>query len=713
MTVGGNPGRDCADKWLGIHWRTGRPRLGSTAQYAGFDPLWVSGLGDSPGKRELRTRDRFEGHGIIGTLMRIAAAWVLFICVAATAFGQSREDNGAVQRSGTQPPSDQIIVKWRDAAKAGARMQKLGASSGMRLQRKQQLASDTDVLQLDRALDTGEMSVLLERMAADPEVEYAVADQRRWPHAVPGDPLFADQWYFQSTEISATHAQQAWDVTVGSSATVVAVLDTGVRFEHPDLLRVSQAGKLLDGFDFVSQTPYANDGNGRDPDATDPGDFVTAAERTQPAFTTCSESTSSWHGTRVSSLIAALTNNAEGLAGTGWNTLILPVRVLGKCGGTDSDIIAGMRWAAGISVPGAPVNPTPAQVINLSLGGAGVCSAAYQSAVNEIIGRGVLIVASVGNDGGNVAAPANCPGVLGVAGIRHAGTKVGFSSLGPGAALGAPGGNCVNTTITAGTPCVFSITAALNAGTTVPGASTYTDHVEHFNVGTSFSAPLVAGAAALMHSLNSRLSPPQYIALLSESATPFPTTSSSTTTVCHVPAGDLQQEECICTTQTCGAGMLNTQAAVLAAQRPLAVAAAPRTIETGTDVSIDARDSFASNGRSITSFQWTALGVTGATPTFGDATQALTTLQVADTSAFTLRLTVTDDQGSQDTAEIAVVTATPPPPPPPPQPPPPVTNGGGGGGSLGWPTVALLGLVVGFPRKKLSLAKAQRRQVQS
>jgi serine protease len=651
----------------------------------------LSRAADLVGKRELRTRDRFAARGIIGAPMRIVSALVLLIALAPAAFGQSREDNGALHVR-AQPPVDQIIVKWRDGTTAGGtRMQKLSASSGLRLQHKQQLAGDTEVLQLDRARSSQEMSSVLERLAADPNVEYAVADERRWIHATPGDPLFADQWYFQSAEISATHAQQAWDVTVGSSTTVVAVLDTGVRFEHPDLLRLSQAGKLLDGFDFVSQTPYANDGDGRDSDASDPGDFVTAADKTQPAFTTCDESNSSWHGTRVSSLIAALTNNAEGIAGTGWNTLILPVRVLGKCGGTDSDIIAGMRWAAGIAVPGAPVNPTPAQVINLSLGGAGACSAAYQSAVNEISARGVLIVASVGNDGGNVAAPANCAGVLGVTGIRHAGTKVGFSNLGPGSGIGAPGGNCVNTTITPSTPCLFSITAAMNSGTTVPGASAYTDHVLNFNVGTSFSAPLVAGAAALMHSLNSRLTPAQSIALLKESAVPFPTTSSTTTTFCHVPAGDLQQQECICTSATCGAGMLNTQGAVLAAQRPFAIAEAPATINTGTAVSIDGRDSFASNGRTVASFQWTATGVTGATPTFGDGTQALTTLQVAAASTFTLRLTVTDDLGSQDTADIAVVTATPPPPPSPP--PPASSGGGGGGGSFGWLMLLLLSAI--------------------
>jgi serine protease len=617
---------------------------------------------------------------------------------------------GAVAFAQAQPPADQIIVKWRDgssatAAAVGSRMQKLGNAAGMRMQRKQQIAADTDVLQLDHALGKADMNALLERMASDPNVEYAVADEHRWAHAAPNDPLFVDQWYFQSTEIAATHANQAWDVTVGSNMTVVAVLDTGVRFEHPDLLRQAQGGKLLNGFDFILNAPFANDGDGRDADASDPGDFVTAAELAQPPFNIAAcqpqppddHVDSSWHGTRVSSLIAALTNNGEGVAGTGWNTLILPVRVLGKCGGTDSDIIAGMRWAAGITVPGAPVNPTPAQIINLSLGGSGACSAAYQQAVTEITARGVLIVASVGNDGKAVAAPANCTGVLGVAGIRHAGTKVGFSNLGTEVGIGAPGGNCVNQ----GGPCLFSITAAVNAGATTPGASIYTDKVTRINVGTSFSAPLVAGAAALIHSINSQLSPAQYIALLKDSATPFPTSSSTTSTVCHVPIGDTQNTECICTTQTCGAGMLNTNAAVLAAQRPLAVADAPNSITAGVAVDIDARASFASNGHTIASYQWTAIGVTGATPVFGNAAQPLTTVQVSGDSTFTLRLTVTDNLGTQDTADVAMATPAPPPPPvtPPASAP---SGGGGGGGNLGWLMIGLLGLAISASRRARS-----------
>ena len=640
--------------------------------------------------------------------VRIVAGLALFVGGAA-AFAQA------------QPPADQIIVKWRDgssatAAAVASRMQKLGTSAGMRMQRKQQIAADTEVLQLDHALDERDMHALLDRMAADPNVEYAVADEHRWAHAAPNDPLFTDQWYFQSTEIAATRANQAWDVTVGSNMTVVAVIDTGVRFEHPDLLRVAQGGKLLDGFDFINNAPFANDGNGRDADASDPGDFVTAAELAQPPFNipACAPTppddhvNSSWHGTRVSSLIAALTNNGEGVAGTGWNTLILPVRVLGKCGGTDSDIITGMRWAAGIAVPGVPVNPTPAQIINLSLGGTGTCSAAYQQAVSEITARGVLIVASVGNDGKEVAAPANCTGVLGVAGIRHAGTKVGFSNLGTAVGIGAPGGNCVNAPpfrapsgSDPGNLCLFSITAAVNAGATAPGASTYTNRVDNINVGTSFSAPLVAGAAALIHSLNSQLSPAQYIALLKHSATPFPTSSptSSTVPVCHVPIGDTQDQECICTTQTCGAGMLNTNAAVLAAQRPLAVADAPSSITVGVAADIDARGSFASNGHTIASYEWTAVGVTGATPVFGNASQPLTTVQVSGTSTFTLRLTVTDNLGGQDTADIAIATPAPPVTPPASA---PSGGGGGGGGSLGWLMIAFLSISISASRRARS-----------
>jgi serine protease len=631
--------------------------------------------------------------------MRVVVAIALSACIG-TAFAQSREANGIPTRWAQTPPTDQIIVKWRTEAAPeksqgmlkSARVQKLASDSSVRLQLKQQITGNTEVLQLERSMNAEELSPVLERLAADPDVEYAVADGHRRAHAVPTDPLFTEQWYWRAAEIAATRAEQAWDVTTGSNTTVVAILDTGVRYAHPDLLPFAQGGKLLPGFDFITNVAIANDGNGRDADAEDPGDWITAAQAQQPPFTNSDcvppgvqLARSSWHGTRVASLIGAWTNNTEGMAGSGWSTLLLPVRVLGRCGGSDSDIIAAMRWAAGLPVLGVPDNPTPAHIINLSLGAEGACSAAYQSAIDEIHSRGVLIVISAGNEGGPVSAPANCNGVMSVVGLRHAGTKVGFSNLGRLAGIGAPGGNCVNTA--PGSTCLFFIQTATNNGTTTPGADTYTSRTDASpSVGTSFAAPMVVGAAALMHAVNSRLGAPQYISLLRETAAPFPTSSTTTTLVCHVPSGapgDIQVEECICTTATCGAGMLNTSAAVLAAQRPFAIAVAPGVITAGVSVTIDATSSFAANGRSITGYQWSALNITGEAPTIAAATQATTTLQVAGTSQFTLRLVVTDDQGALDTADLSV-TAPAPPPPPAPQ------SRSGGGGDAGLLLAVLL-----------------------
>lgn len=628
--------------------------------------------------------------------MKIAAVIVVLGCMAAPAFGQSNEYNGPTRKRAAQT-TDQIIVKWRSeasattSAAAASRLAKLASSAGLRLQLKQQITVNTDVLQLDRRLNAAELDAVLARIAAEPEIEYAAPNLRRFPHVLPTDPLIAEQWYFLSTETSATRAEQAWDITTGSNSTVVAVLDTGVRFEHPDLLGLAQGGKLLPGFDFVADAAVANDGDARDGDSSDPGDWIDTADRTQPGFGECELSDSSWHGTRVASLIGALTNNAIGMAGSGWNTVLLPVRVLGKCGGVDSDIIEAMRWAAGLSVIGVPANPNPAQIINLSLGGEGACSAAYQTTLDEISARGVLVIVSAGNDGGPVSAPANCTGVLAVAGLRHAGTKVGFSNLGTEVVIAAPAGNCVNTEV--GQPCLFSILVATNTGATTPATSSYTDQF-NFNVGTSFSAPLVAGAAALMHSVNTQLSPTQYVTLLQESAATFPTSSTTSTTTCHVPTSpnDLQTTECICTTQTCGAGVLNTHAAVLAAQQPLAVAQAPGVIDPGANVTLDGRTSFASNNRSISAYQWSVLNVTGAIPAIADPSAALTTLQVSGSSEFTLRLTVTDDTGAQDNVDVAMVTTAAPNAPVSPSPDPPPSSGGGGGGGFGWLMLGLFGL---------------------
>ena len=439
---------------------------------------------------------------------------------------------------------------------------------------------------------------LAQRLAREADVDYAVPDERRRAYTAPNDPLYADgvpgngpaagQWYLRapSGEVqSSLDIETAWSITMGRPGLVVAVLDTGVRFDHPDLLPVAAGGNLLPGYDMVSDGDIANDGDGRDANAADPGDWVTAAEANDSHgfFYQCtafdsssgkySAESSSWHGTQVSGIIAALADNGIGMAGVGPKLRVLPVRVLGKCGGFDSDIIAGMRWAAGLPVPGVPANLNRAQVINMSLGGGGPCTAAYREAVNAISAVGTVIVASAGNSAGHaVSTPANCPGVIAVAALRHVGTKVGFSDLGPEIALSAPGGNCVN--VTAGSACLYPILTTSNSGTTTPGAPTWTDSF-HPSLGTSFAAPLVAGTAALVLAAQPALTPAQVKRLLQARARPFPTTGGDNSDGTEVPqctapqyeaTGEpIDQYQCYCTTAICGAGMVDAGAAVLAA----------------------------------------------------------------------------------------------------------------------------------------------------
>jgi len=496
-----------------------------------------------------------------------------------------------------------VIVKLRaDSALVTA---KAATEDAARATRAQALAQRTGIALRTGAAVTERSQVvvaprmssqaLAARLSQERDVEYAVPDERRHVVAVPNDPLYlaggangpaVGQWYLRppgATAPAAIDAESAWDITVGSSSIVVADIDTGVRFEHPDLLAVAAGGNLLPGYDMISDVDIANDGDGRDADASDPGDWVTQTELSQRGgpFYQCNPSPqdSSWHGTQVAGIMAALTNNGIGMASVGRTVRLLPVRALGKCGGFDSDIIAGMRWAAGLTVPGVPANPTPARVINLSLGGDGPCTAAYTQAISEITAAGTVIVASAGNSSGHaVGVPGNCPGIIAVAGLRHAGTKVGFSDLGAPIAIAAPAGNCVNTT--AGSPCLYPILTTADAGTTTATASTYTDSF-HPSLGTSFAAPLVSGTAALMLSVRPTLLPAEVRQIVQATARVFPTTGGdngdgSVVPQCTVPQFDaggaaIDQLQCYCTTNTCGAGMLDARAAVLAASTGLAV----------------------------------------------------------------------------------------------------------------------------------------------
>jgi serine protease len=547
---------------------------------------------------------------------------------------------------------------------------------------------------------------LARRLATDPDVESATVDQRRRALFVPADPLFArgpatgrgpdvGQWYLRapSTElVSAVNAEAAWERITGSPGVVVAVLDTGVWSEHLDL-----AGQVLPGYDMVSELATANDGDGRDADAGDPGDWITAAENADGVFKDCGVADSSWHGTKIAGIVAAAANNGQGMAGTAFGVKILPVRVLGKCGGFDSDIQAGMRWAAGLNVPGAPINPHPARVLNLSLGGSGTCDAAsgYARVVAELAAVGTTVVAAAGNSAGRaVELPANCPGVIAVAGLRHAGSKVGFSDLGAAISISAPAGNCIN--IGVGAPCLYPILSASNSGTrrANAGGSTWTDSYD-ISVGTSFSAPIVAGSAALMLSARPQLLPDEVRRLMQASARAFPTTGAGLdengqpVPMCHAP-DERDQLQCYCSVGLCGAGMLDAAAAAAAA--PLATLAriGPDALApvVGAAFGLSAAGSLPGAGRGLSAYAWSlvdsgnANGVGAAA--FSSATDGVEVELLALAAGnVVVELQITDDTGQRATRHRNIVITDAPPAPP---------SEGGGAASALW--VALLGLGV-------------------
>jgi len=613
-----------------------------------------------------------------------------------------------------------VIVKFRsasalalDAAGQPRHAGRLGRQLALPLEDGHVLGRRTQSLR-GRGLSS---AALAARLAALPEVEWAVPVGRKTIRAVPpNDPFYADgqtnitpaagQWYLRapnSTLVSAINAVGAWAITEGSASITVAVLDTGVRFDHPDFVKSDLlSSKLWPGYDFVSRSSASNDGGGRDNDASDPGDWSVADE--------CKLSTpgmaSSWHGTQVAGLIGAATDNAVGMASVGRNVMVLPVRVLGKCGGFDDDIIAGMRWAAGLSNTVAcnaagtsatraeNCNPRPARVINMSLGSPGLksCSSGYADVIRELTVVGVAVVVAAGNDAGRaVNEPANCAGAIAVSGVRHAGTKVGYSNLGPEVAVAAPAGNCV--TLVAGA-CVYPLLATINAGTTAPGINTYSSSANaNATLGTSFAAPLVAGTVGLMLSVDPRLTPAQIKATLQATARAFPSVGAQdeTAVACRAP-GAFDQIECYCTTSTCGAGLLDAGAAVarvqLATLIPVALISASTTAPVvGSSVTLNGAGSTASAGRSITSYRWSLSSGAGLASFTGATDGNSATLATVGVGQVEVQLLVTDSFGashsSSQTLSVAAVPVVVTPP---------TASGGDGGGAMGaeW----LLGLAL-------------------
>ncbi|MDH4481308.1 MAG: S8 family peptidase [Rhodoferax sp.] len=535
---------------------------------------------------------------------------------------------------------------------------------------------------------------LAAQLARQPDVEWAVVDERRFVRSAPNDPYFGPiaapttpavgQWYLRppdSTLVSAINALGAWSLSRGSAQVTVAVLDTGVRLDHPDLV-----SKLRPGYDFVSDTDDAKDGTARDDDASDPGDYAQRGECGSYQFVA-----SSWHGTQVAGIVGAATDNGLGIAGVGRDVMVLPVRVLGACGGTDSDIIAGMRWAAGLSsdLGGANtvINQHPAKVINLSLGSATTCSQAYIDVLQELTAASVTVVVAAGNEAGlRTDSPANCPGALAVAGLRHLGTKVGFSNVGPEIAIAAPGGNCVNRT----GACLYPIMTTSNAGRTAPQASTYTDSYDA-TVGTSFAAPQVSGTVGLMLSLNPKLSPADIRAKLQATARTFPTSGAAPEVQqCQAPSAT-EQLECYCTSTTCGAGMLDAAAALAAVvATPIArIRVDTSALQSSKSVFLNAAGSGAPPDRSITGYQWTQLSGQEVGAFVGTTTSAQATVVfVGTTGSVEVQLRVTDNAGASDTARQVLFAGTPPATPAEPAPAP--SGGGGGSANAAWMLALLL-----------------------
>ena len=471
-----------------------------------------------------------------------------------------------------------LIIKWRDdtsgtrktlsAAESSNRLLSVAQTAGSTLQVKRTLATEAQLMHTGLT-DAASIEATAAKIAQDARVAYAVPDRILRPNTIPNDPLFATQNNLASPTLvpGGINAAAAWSITQGSGNIVVAVVDTGYT-DHPDLV-----GKILPGYNFISDPARAGNTFGRGTDAHDLGDGVTSAQWQNISGCTSSDvANSSWHGTEVSSVLAANTNNALDIAGVGWNTQVVPVRVSGKCGALLSDTVDGMLWAGGIAVTGAPTNANPARVVNVSLGSTGACSAAEQDAVNRLASIGTTVVAASGNEAAQSAdAPANRTGAIAVTANVDSGENASYANVGPQVALSAPGGGCANSQATS-SGCTGT-TSVIQADSN-NGAQTLGSYVVKSVAGTSFSTPEVAGTIALMLSVQPQLSNTQILAGLQQTARPHPSG-----TYCAVNTG------------VCGAGLLDTAGAVGYAQRTT-----PAGIGSGTSSSSGSSGSSSGGG---------------------------------------------------------------------------------------------------------------------
>lgn len=500
----------------------------------------------------------------VGGVLAIGAAFVPSQEARATVPGQAGASESA--SPGTESSIGSFIVTYADGADPSSAQVAAAASAALPdaatadVTTATKLSDTIATVQLDDTLDQARQADFVAALEDRTDVVAVEPNTILHPLAT-DDPAYGALWNLRSGSSYGVDAEDAWPVTTGTGS-VIAVLDTGVT-THPDLSSALLTdGGIPYGHDFVTDDPthgvFSHDGDGWDADPTDPGDYCTVPGE---------QAKSSWHGTHVSGIAAAAANNGTGGAGVAPGASIETVRVMGGCGGATSDLIAGIRWAAGLSVPGVAANAHKASVINLSLGGDGQCQASVQQAIDEATGAGSIVVVAAGNSGQALASstPANCQNVIRVTASTSTGTLAGYSDSGSTslpATVAAPGGTQAGTC--SQTSSNTQIYSTINTGTKEAIAASYGCYV-----GTSMAAPHVSAIVALLTSLNPALSLASVQGILTASATPFPAGASYQLGGVSYP----------CTTTACGAGVANAAAAVSLALRP-AVAGVLRVAKT-------------------------------------------------------------------------------------------------------------------------------------